>query len=139
MCHPPVWAGLILYWSGTELPPTLSDTSQALTFPPTSPYPILAFLGVRCLRSILRRCKAQASEMAHDYLFMPLLPLLEGLGTFSWAWIPRASLLVVILHRAWELEVASEVLLVTLIMLPLLLAGTFNSCQAGISLDPSND
>lgn len=42
MCHPSVWARLILRRSGTELPATLPDTSEAVTFPPTSPYPILA-------------------------------------------------------------------------------------------------
>lgn len=101
------WAHPMLVWY--RVTSHLSDISQALTFPPTSSYPFWPLFGVGREASYLG-VRPRPLSMAHDYLFMPLLPLLEGLGTFSWAWIPRASLLVVILHRAWEPEAASEVL-----------------------------
>lgn len=109
MCHPPVWAGLILCWSGTELPPTCQIFPKLSLSLPLPLIPFCPLFGVGREASYLG-VRPRPLSMAHDYLFMPLLPLLEGLGTFSWAWIPRASLLVVILHRAWEPEAASEVL-----------------------------
>lgn len=45
-----------------------------------------------------------------DFLFYAFTALFEGLGTLSWAWTPRHSLSVVILHRTWELEGSLEVL-----------------------------